>query len=186
MPSVASSPSCCNCAKFRGMNATTCGFCGSSTRPTPAPASAFPMPEVACPVCDRPVSLYALGCKHCGESYEYRDSKRRARRLKDDRSLPVQLAATASFLLLFVTPYFFFAARASAAWEAWAITAGLFIVGVALATAGAVVAFRDLVDMAAGRVDTDGRNRVTFAGVVAGLAMLSHWAAAGCGVYSLL
>lgn len=186
MPSVASSPSCCHCAKFRGMNAATCGFCGCSTRPRPAPASAFPMPEVACPVCDGLVSLYALGCRHCGESFERRDSKRRARRLKDDRSVPVQLAATVSFVLLFAAPHFFFAARGPGGWVEWAITAGLFVVGMAVAVAGVVVAFRDLVGMSVGKVDPDGRSRVVFAGVVAGLAMLSHWATACCGVYTLL
>lgn len=144
------------------------------------------MPEVGCPACGGPVPLYALGCEHCGQSFEHRDSRHRARRLKDDRSVLVQLAATASFLVLFVTPYFFFTARASRAWEAWAITAGLFVIGVGLAVVGAVVAFRDLVSMSVGRVDADGRSRVAFAGVVAGLAVLSHWVALGCGVYSLL
>lgn len=186
MPSRDNSSACRNCARLRRPDATGCGFCGTATTLLPASVPTFPMPEVGCPVCGGPVPLYALGCEHCGQSFEHRDSRHRARRLKDDRSVLVQLAATASVVVLFVTPFFFFEARGTGSWVAWTITAGLFVVGMALATLGAVVAFRDLMGMSAGRVETDGRSRTLFAGVAAGLAVLSHWIAAGCGVYTLL
>lgn len=186
MPTAVASGSCRHCAKLIRPDTTVCGFCGAATATVPDAAPIYPMPEVACPVCDDPVLLYALGCVNCGVSFENRDTRARARRLKDDRSVLVQMAATVSLVGLFAVIGFFLASRASSSWVPWAITAGLFVGGLALAAAGVVVAFRDLTGMAAGRVDADGRARAVCGGVTAGFSVLLYWAAAGCGVCSLL
>lgn len=186
MPTAVASWSCRHCAKLTRPDSTVCGFCGAATVPVPDAAPAFPMPEVACPVCDSPVLLYALGCVNCGVSFENRDTRARARRLKDDRSVLVQVAATVSLVGLFAVVGFFLASRSSSSWTAWSITTSLFVAGLTLAATGVVIAFRDLTGMAAGRVDADGRARAVCGGVTAGLSLLLYWVAAGCGVCSLL
>lgn len=181
---------CVECGSPNRTGSPACQICGEPLPAVPLLVVKSDNPPVArradeqdCPDCRRVVPLSAVRCKHCGAEL---DSPTRQQAAKWPgatirRSRGGSIIAAAVVSLVWLLPFGVGACvLAVVGWRGLpAFICVPLVCGLLLCTAGAMIAFRDLRGIHAGRVNPDGYTTTLIGGWLNGFVVILYWCMIG-------